>query len=262
MTTIIFFILYCKRSDDIFLMSWEVTTLNHCMDVRDNCMGNNDTAHAMINFLHAVNCKDDGNEGAYFLCCIARGEDKNGWLGQRSTRLRQATTNQIFVALQEQATIAKQQHCQRDDCFYILYCIARSYDNDNIFFSCIAGSSNDGWLQQSHKIAEATTILFHQCGSTTLTVAKAQGPSNKIECNAMTTMSTMWQAFFCVVLQRARTIKNKGKGRTKWLPRKNQIFMLSFVWCNNNHIVPRNDQQCKYSKVGYGKNAGKGVYVA
>jgi hypothetical protein len=67
----------------------------------------------------------------------------------------------------------------------------------------------------------------------------------------------MQQSFFIVISQRAATITDKYKGRTKQPPRNNQIFMLLFAGCNDDHIVPHNDQ-----KVGYAKYTGKGVNVA
>jgi hypothetical protein len=101
-----------------------------------------------------------------------------------------------------------------------------------------------------------------------ISIATAQGASNKIDCDAMETMLTTQQSFFYVVLQGAMTIKDLGKGRMNTTPTQQSFFMLSFAGCNNDHIVPRSDQQCEYAEVKYGKNAGyvvyiiKGMYVA
>jgi hypothetical protein len=69
--------------------------------------------------------------------------------------------------------------------FLVLRSIARSYNN-----------SGDGWSWQVRKIAQATSNLFHQCGSTTSAIAKAQSASNNIDCNAMTTTLLVQQSFF------------------------------------------------------------------
>jgi hypothetical protein len=41
-----------------------------------------------------------------------------------------------------------------------------------------------------------------------------------------------------------------------------KYYMLSFGGCNDYHIAPRYDKQCKYAEFKYGKYVGKGVYVA
>ncbi len=53
---------------------------------------------------------------------------------------------------------------------------------------------------------------------------------------------------------------NARKGQVQ-LPRNNQIFMLSFVGCNDNHIAPCDNEQHKYAKVGYSEYAGDGMYI-
>jgi hypothetical protein len=40
-----------------------------------------------------------------------------------------------------------------------------------------------------------------------------------------------------------------------------KYYMLLFAGCNNDHIAPCYDQQCKYAKVEYGNYAGDGVYI-
>jgi hypothetical protein len=145
--------------------------------------------------------------------------------------------------------------------FYVICCIARSYDDNNISFGWSAGSNNEGWSQWVHKILQATTNLFHWFGSTTSAIAKTQGASNNNWLQCHDTMSTMQQSFFIVILQGATTMTDKCKGRAISLPGNNQIFMLSFAGCNDYHIAPRYDQQRKYAKVEFGEYAGKGVYV-
>ncbi len=54
----------------------------------------------------------------------------------------------------------------------------------------------------------ATTNIFHWCGSTTLTIAKAQSTSNNIDRDARTTTSMKQQSFFFIkALQGATTVK-------------------------------------------------------
>ncbi len=65
------------------------------------------------------------------------------------------------------------------------------------------------------------------------------------------------------------TIPDECEGRTKQLPRNNQILMLSIAGCNGNHIAPRDRQQREYAEVVTArtpkttcKYAQEGVYVA
>ncbi len=98
--------------------------------------------------------------------------------------------------------------------FNVLHCIARGNNNNDIFSVVLQGATtmvdcNKG----ACKITQASTYLFDWCRPTTSTIAKAQGASNKIDCNAMMTMLTMQQSFFNVLLQEAMTVKDEGKGK-------------------------------------------------
>ncbi len=44
--------------------------------------------------------------------------------------------------------------------------------------------------------------------------------------------------------------------------RNNQMFMLSFAGCDNNHTMPCDDQRLKYAEVKYSECAKDGVYIA
>jgi hypothetical protein len=59
----------------------------------------------------------------------------------------------------------------------------------------------------TREIAQATFIILDSYGSTASTIAKAQGASNNVDCNAMTTTSTAQQSAFYAMLQGATTIK-------------------------------------------------------
>ena len=52
---------------------------------------------------------------------------------------------------------------------HILHYVARGYD-----------ASNNIWLRQARKIVQATANLFHQCGSTTLTIARRKAPARRL----------------------------------------------------------------------------------
>ncbi len=134
--------------------------------------------------------------------------------------------------------------------WYTLHCVTRGYDN-----------GNEGWSWQACKIVQATTNLSHGCGLITSAITKAWGASNYNWSQCYDSMSRTQQSFFIVILQGATTITDECKGRTKWLPCNNQIFMLSITGCNDDHIAPRNKQQRKYAEVGYGKYAKDGTGV-
>ncbi len=52
------------------------------------------------------------------------------------------------------------------------------------------------------------------------------------------------------------------QGKNKKTKRNNQIFMLLFAGCNDDHILQCKDQRHKYADVKHGKYAGDGMYVA
>ncbi len=66
-----------------------------------------------------------------------------------------------------------------DDHFLMLYCKKQWWQW--YCFCCIVGNDDSGWSRRASKIAPVTTNLFDQCGSTTLTIAKAwSARDNKI----------------------------------------------------------------------------------
>ncbi len=198
--------------------------------------------NATINFLYAVDCKKwqqrvylyvilwEKQRLLYFWCC-------------KKWSYCKRNQNKLTITRGEDTTIK-----------FLICCWLQGWRQWLYFFQSSTRSNNNGWLQQrSMWDCTTTTNLFHQCGLTTSTIAMAWSASNYIDCNAMTTMLTTRQSFFTVTMQGVLTITDKCKGRTKWLPRNNQIFMLSFTEWDNNHIAQCNNQQRKYAKVKYGK---------
>jgi hypothetical protein len=77
----------------------------------------------------------------------------------------------------------------------------------------------------------------------------------------MTTSKTQQSFFYCHI---ARSNDNKltnAREEQILFPRNNQIFILLFAGCVDNHIVPHDDQRSQYAKVEYGKYAKGGVYI-
>ncbi len=93
-------------------------------------------------------------------------------------------------------------------------------------------------------------------------IAKLQGASNKIDPNVKMTMSTTQQSFFyCHIARSDHNKTANAREEQIQLPCNNQIFMLLFAGCNNNHVMPRDDQRCKYTKVEYGKITKEAVFI-
>ncbi len=138
------YIIYYKGSNKSYIFDVARSGCIACVHATTISQPSRDAMTQQSNNIHAVSCKDDSNKQ----CWSRRWQQwaylsyhmKQQWWWLIAAKEREiAPHNNLpntYVTLRKQATIAKWQHCWRND--HVLHCVARGYDN-----------GDNGWLQKS-----------------------------------------------------------------------------------------------------------------